>query len=481
MRKLPDLLTPAKLSKLKASASRVPADEKFLLGDTDRGVLVRVITPVLGGNVESFHPGEIDFVRVPSIRGAVRWWWRALHPELLTNELRVRERRVWGGVGRAADEPSHASPVRIDVSVTNRGRESAPGEYRLDERKKNKDGKPQVVLSWKSAERLKYALFPLQIPAEEREVEKASFPVLTKKWRDGLEFELRVRVVQRNSLVLSDDDQRDVLDAFRLWLTFGGYGARTRRGFGALHCDAVSYEDACRVLARVKGSAQKERKGSAQKDRPTLAECMLLEGPKKSTAGEAHGELLEALSDFRQGTSFGRDRGSGKPFGRSRWPEADSLRSLAKVTKAHQPDRSFKSASAPRAEFGLPIEVKFMREDEAANGMIASSKEKKGARWASPLLLRPVCRGKNEYVPVVLVLAGHRPEEAWVHYKRGKNDVMEKVPTVYNHKKEGGARDPVLDILSRNGGHALDAFAGWLVESENKDRRKYKLRKLEDV
>ncbi len=118
MRKLSKLLLDKKPDAL---GLRAPSDETFLLGTAAQGVTVRAITPVLGGGVESFVPDTVDVVRVPSIRGAIRWWWRALQPQLSLDELRAAERRVWGGVGRNADEASTASPVRIDVRVTNKG------------------------------------------------------------------------------------------------------------------------------------------------------------------------------------------------------------------------------------------------------------------------------------------------------------------------------------------------------------------------
>jgi CRISPR-associated protein Cmr1 len=266
-------------------------------------------------------------------------------------------------------------------------------------------------------------------------------------------------VHQRGSL--TDDDRKGVLDAVRLWLTFGGYGARTRRGFGALQADKVSYDDVRLLVTRVKGNASKQR--------PTLAQCLLLEGPEQDTADKALNALLDALKTFRQDTKFGRDPGKSRPS-RSRWPEADSLRKLSGGKfRAHRVDASYKKASAPRAEFGLPINVKFMtKEDTPADGSIAGTKE--GGRWASPLLMRPVPRG-NKYVPVVLVLAGHRPEKVWIKYKKyndKKDDIrFEEVPVAYDDATHGGARELVRSVLIHSRGHALDAFATWLQRERN--------------
>jgi CRISPR-associated protein Cmr1 len=508
MRKLPKELTPAKLSGLKAAARRTPVDETFLLGDAAAGAPVKAITPVLGGNVESFEPGQIDLVRVPSVRGALRWWWRALHPELSTSDLRALERKVWGGVGRDASEGACASRVRIDVKVTNRGEPGPPGKHMPQS-----DGMPKAVPDWSEAEKgvgitqAGYALFPLQQPREKRLGAKGQGEMPTKEWRTGLEFELRVSLVARNGHVLSPEEGQRVREALWLWLTFGGYGARTRRGFGALHAEAVGYEEARCVLERV-------QKGRPRAERPTLGGCVLLEGPVSAkgapqqgrqqgrnhwqgsqdgrpqqidltgTAGHALGVLLKALHTFRQGTTFGRNPGKNGRPGRSRWPEADSLRRLSGAEfRVHKIDDSFKSMSAPRSEFGLPLEVKFIRddvEDQQANGSIANTKE--GGRWASPLLLRPVRVAKDKYLPVAIMLAGHRPHEVWAILSGntegaqagrrggGKGSVERKeakVGTVYDHADHGGARTPVREALRGSKGHALDAFEAWLKGSAN--------------
>lgn len=504
MRKLPELLTPTKLAELKVSATRKPADDLFLLGDAKQGALVRAITPVLGGNVESFDPGKIDVVRVPAIRGALRWWWRALHPDLSTDELRELERKVWGGVGGAGESDSaRASPVRIDVQVTEPGKVGAAGEHQ-----RNDKGGLKALPSWKAAEglgiiRAGYALFPLQRSEEERNKVGGTGTMPTKEWRVGLEFRLRVRLVQRGGYSLTPEEVQKVRDAIWLWLTFGGYGARTRRGFGALHAEAVNYEEAYKILARAAASRPLV-------DRPTLAGCVVLEGPPNQRpafhqvqnvprggpprrnigapqpvnqpaagAGHALDVMLGALHEFRQGTTFGRNPGEKSRPGRSRWPEADSLRALSGGNfHVHQIDESFRRASAPRAQFGLPMNVTFITEDDKkANGSIASTGN--GGRWASPLILRPVCVEKGKYVPVVLMLAGHRPDTAWVSVKdastaqpggrRGARGAGEQrtteVSVIYDDTIHGGARTPVREAL-RQRGSALDAFAQWLIDSK---------------
>ena len=68
-----------------------------LLGVT---IGLECITPVIGGGVRAREPDTVDIVRVPSIRGQLRFWWRAFGSEhdpatLFANEMRVH----FGGIG----------------------------------------------------------------------------------------------------------------------------------------------------------------------------------------------------------------------------------------------------------------------------------------------------------------------------------------------------------------------------------------------
>src|SRR5205085_1302593 len=72
-----------------------------------------------------------------------------------------------------------------------------------------------------------YAAFPLQ--HSEEELRQMMPP--SKKVRDNVNFRLTIS--------FPSNRKDDVAAALWAWETFGGIGARTRRGFGALHCTNV--------------------------------------------------------------------------------------------------------------------------------------------------------------------------------------------------------------------------------------------------
>lgn len=449
MRRMPDALALQDPSELNASA-RVTG--RTLIGTAERGVSVRVITPVLGGGVEAFEPDEVDVVRIPSIRGAARWWWRALQPELDVNALRQREREVWGGVGRGDKETevTRASAVGVDVVVVKPGRVVPAGRH-----ERGREGHLRALPQWTFGE-FGYALFPLQRSDEERKAWTGSGDMPTRSWRVDLSFSLRVDWSPRGGAATQDEDSERVREAFLLWLHLGGYGARTRRGFGGLSVDAstMRWADAKAVLKAV---SLREPKA----DRPTLGGCQLWEGRAFPRAEDALRDLLRAFRDFRQGTSFGRNPGRDKAYGRSHWPEADSLRHLAiergvRFTR-HRPSDSFRAPSAPRAMFGLPIGLNFIRADREDSLASAELMPTVGSdRWASPLLLRVVCDGEK-YIPVALSLLGHRPDAVRVGKTGPSIPVRCNTPEL-----RGGAHEPVRGALQDAQGDAVLAFTRWL-------------------
>lgn len=425
MRDLPKIL------KATAPASHPPSGAPGVVALSAK---VRVITPVLGGGVAPFEPDEVDVVRVPSIRGSLRWWWRALQPALSIDALRLAERRVWGGVGDTPDTCA-ASRVRVAVRVLQRGTVQPAGSH-----KQRQGGGLRALPDWSAGASYGYALFPLQRTGDERRAWTSHADMPTRSQRSALEFELVVRCED-----LAEDERDLVRRTVAAWLTLGGYGARSRRGFGAMAATGVDAAAVLRDLATLGAVAPAER--------PTLGGAIVLQGPPTKTAGEAHRALLAALQEFRQGTSFGRNPGEHKTFGRSRWPEADSLRAIRRRhDPRHRPRIDVARVSAPRAAFGLPIGVSFIdREDAAANGVLTSEH---GDRWASPLLLRPVQIG-DAFVPVALAIQGHRPTHARLDEHR--------LPVLCDGPRLDGAFDVVRDALRASGGDALDAFANWLV------------------
>lgn len=55
----------------------------------------QVITPMFCYGAD----GQTPELRVPSLKGALRFWWRAIHPNLSLNEVKTKETEIFGGAG----------------------------------------------------------------------------------------------------------------------------------------------------------------------------------------------------------------------------------------------------------------------------------------------------------------------------------------------------------------------------------------------
>ena len=148
---------------------------------------ITIATPMIGGGVEA---GEIDSerpVRVSSIRGNLRYWWRIINQSRLDDEA-----KIWG---------STDSKSKVFVEVTEFS------QLRLREHGRNFDFPRYGTEA--------YALFAAATNGDDIA-------------REGLKFTLK--------LTYPEEFQKNVKLAVSAWVYFGGIGARTRRGCGTLSC-----------------------------------------------------------------------------------------------------------------------------------------------------------------------------------------------------------------------------------------------------
>ena len=197
----------------------------------------------------------------------------------------------------------------------------------------------------------------------------------------GYAFTLTLRFTETTA-----DQRGQAIEALRWWASFGGVGARTRRGLGAV---AATGGDL--ALPPVSREEVEPRGGR-----------MVLRGFSRNAIDAWH-EAVDVLRDFRQGPNVGRNQGRGNRPGRSRWPEPDSIRRHRhQHAVGHRPEHPV-DGQHPRAAFGLPIVFHFKdRGDPAPDAVLEPDK---GDRMASPLILRPYFDG-TRYRPLALLLPG---------------------------------------------------------------------------
>jgi len=195
---------------------------------TDEVVDVRsyqLLTPLFGGGAVTQQADAVTTVRAAEIRGQLRFWWRAIRGGFCNGDLalmRRREAAIFGAASTIA-EP-RPSPLSVVVSDGRFTGEVHPWRIVRGESKYVKESRiPQ------------YAGFPLK-PDAEVALNLPQGTAGTASVTEGVAFTVTLRYPKTvKDGTVTVEMQEELNAALWAWETFGGIGARTRRGFGTLH------------------------------------------------------------------------------------------------------------------------------------------------------------------------------------------------------------------------------------------------------
>lgn len=308
----------------------------------------RLVTPLYGGGVKARESDVAMPIRVAGIRGQLRFWWRLLAQhqfKLPEKDIRAAEFALWGGTSSDDDNGGQASLVFLRVK---------------DVKFKDKtifQADNATVMYTEYAPRqssiLNYALFPL------RDTDTRLFlPDLT--WKLEWRFDKRI----------TEQQKKQVIDTLRWWATFGGIGARTRRGCGAFELIDGTQPEILKPISV---------------DEIQAAQCKLAMRDANS-AISAWELAVKRLRDFRQGIDVGRNR-HGRFPGRSRWSEPDAIRRITKQYAPQHPPEHQAGNQFPRGMFGMPIIFHFTGNGEPQDSTLQPENKN---RMSSPVIIRPI-------------------------------------------------------------------------------------------
>lgn len=356
-----------------------------------------LITPLFGGGVEPEQADPVTVVRGTEVRGQLRFWWRACRGGQFNGDLekmRKREGEIWGAAAVEKKEETSGGPSQVQVEIL-------PLKKGVEFQAKNQREQPVPVGDPRSP--YSYVAFPLN---------ESKGTVL-----DGVSFQLRI--------TYPDACKKDVEAALWAWETFGGIGARTRRGFGALHLLKVDNKPHTDLPpADAEGArrwldakfAHFVADGTPPEDVPHLALR-----PQFIVIANGHTNplaiwkwMIHRLRDFRQHRR--RDRNGKAGRGRSNWCEPTAIREITGQSHPHHstPIPNPSIVKFPRAVFGLPIGFQFKDADRkqpdkpGADPRKTSLESESHDRLSSPLILRPLACAGGKYVGIALLLSGTR-------------------------------------------------------------------------
>jgi CRISPR-associated protein Cmr1 len=266
----------------------------------------------------------------------------------------------------------------------------------------------------------KYVIFPLDNTKDENKHYVKAFTL-----KEGISFDLH--------LIYPSDREKELFTAVKLWLLFGGIGARTRRGMGSLYCGTwtgwQSGKDVVDWLQKVipAGNSSDEPKW------PSLigGRLQLIEKGCHTNIMELWRGWMNNYQRFRQSRDYRRH---------SVWPEPNAIRTLCSKN-------SFGSdAYFPRGAYGLPI-LFYFGERDPLNCTLCGFSDNVMERWSSPVILKVARLSQDKCLKICLKLNSPLPE-GWC-LKR-ESDEKKLPPSAY----------PMADHPAKNGDalHGNDSY-----------------------
>ncbi len=349
-----------------------------------------LITPMCGGDAESW---ELDLerpVREPSVKGQLRFWWRAMQGHTDYQKLLYEENRIFGG---NTENGRIKSEVLISIKDTH-------------------VEKKELAVNCKSVP--EYVSFPIRNRDNENSNKNSDKIYFIEK----MNFTLQA--------VYPRHVEKQIIQALTLWTLFGGAGARTRRGTGSLYCEELlgEFGSDVDIMNYIRGV-------SSGDDTPIkysrLKNCRLYARETGGEPANAWKDLLADYGGYRQKRRKKEIGGRAKPYGRSYWPEPDAMRRIFKAhSGGHEPSHP-DGIWFPRAAFGLPVLTRFKDANRGdpgdEKGFLLKPNIEKSDRFPSPVWLKVIRLPNGKIYQCALVLNQEYPSSLrldWVTKGKGK-------------------------------------------------------------
>ena len=179
---------------------------------------------------------SVPELRASSIRGQLRWWFRAL------GGTRVDEMRVFGGIDAKKDKKPVASSIIIRVQLISESKDWQMPDFKIND---------DQAYVWYYAK-----VSGLDSNATEEEKRKGG-----PRWAGNAYFapgsKWKLQVCYRTSL---GDLEQKFRSALKCFLALGSIGLRVTRGLGGFHCKQQEFGEDIKQLLSSGGFAFEERK-----------------------------------------------------------------------------------------------------------------------------------------------------------------------------------------------------------------------------
>lgn len=289
---------------------------------------IRTITPAFVFNVNE-NPNNL--IRTSTIRGHLRFWWRATRGARFNNvyDLRRQEIEIFGDT---------SNPSRVKLWVEN-------------EKVETRDISPP-----------QYVGFPFKEDAGKQ-----------------FTFTLCVQISMKEKHILEDE----IYPALWAWINFGGIGQRTRRGCGSLYCDmfsptSISTDSESEAIKEWFDNKIKHYKLELLENKDLSREWPILQlsklnvGTSSSSIDAVWKNAIKPYQEFRECL---------------RETFESSLQTWIKEHSEHAPP--LQECVVKQISFGMPIIYKSIKFKENHKARVAIEPSNK-SRLASPLIIKPL-------------------------------------------------------------------------------------------
>jgi CRISPR-associated protein Cmr1 len=425
--------------------------------------VVELITPLFGGGVEAQKINPEQLIRAPEIRGQLRFWWRATRGKLFLKDpnpikkMFEREIEIFG----STDYPS---PFAIHIGpILSPEKEKFPNADNWTVIEKNDRYKVDI---WN------YIFFPFKNKSQ-----KFNFSPDSNTGLKRVVFHISITQIHTNKEILFELEC-----AFWAWFNFGGIGARTRRGCGALYCHSADFkflnneEDPFNNKPDFESYPKWIQKWIKyfkipMDNLPHEPLWPVLGGiyfKNEINQIDAWKNLIKTYRDFRRGIKIGR----------SRWPESESIRRyLLTQNKIKNRPETWKKwdermeniEGYPRVQFGLPIIMelrhsKIYSKKNSPKPILQFSEE--NDRLASPLIIRPAIIGDFECIGIYIELNVPKIKSILINPGGSDFDLLKPVPIMDPDKIYGQNLSDYEDspMQYSSTGSVIDAFLNFAQE-----------------
>ena len=209
---------------------------RFIGNSTDKDIELKLITPGFFGGADPYKQ-ECTGLRISSLRGMLRYWWRIAMAEYLSDDMsKELENLLWGHTSRAG---------LVRLSIKQSGESVQLFNYKDKYRVESNFARQHEIDSQKSG--LHYLAYGMdEISCSEK---KQRYYV-----EAGAEWLINLSVREKGlknefTDLTSEDVEKHALLALSLLCRFGGIGSKSRKGFGSLHWSGAWSLEECRQVA----------------------------------------------------------------------------------------------------------------------------------------------------------------------------------------------------------------------------------------